>query len=114
VVAGERRRKALNLLAKSGRIPADHPINCEVVDAAKAYEISLAENAMREQMHPADQHEAIEKLARDGMGEETIAAWLGTIPAVVRQRRKIRGALTEEHINANQNKLAKFVTVAAY
>ena len=52
-------------------------------------EISLAENEMREQMHPADQFDAFKKLADEGKGEEEIAARFGTTPRVVQQRLKL-------------------------
>ena len=52
-------------------------------------EISLAENEMREAMHPADQFEAFKKLADDGKGEEEIAARFGVTPHIVRQRLKL-------------------------
>src|SRR5579871_5989939 len=59
VVAGGRRLMALQQLAESGRIKADYAVPCQVVaDDADATEISLAENAVRENMHPADEFEA--------------------------------------------------------
>ena len=54
-----------------------------------ATEISLAENEMREAMHPADQFEAFKKLADEGKGEEDIAARFGVTPQIVRQRLKL-------------------------
>ncbi|MGA8499752.1 MAG: ParB/Srx family N-terminal domain-containing protein, partial [Xanthobacteraceae bacterium] len=77
VVAGGRRFAALKLLAKQKKIAADHPVSCEVRDGEDATEISLAENEMREAMHPADQFEAFRKLADEGKGPEEIAARLG-------------------------------------
>jgi ParB family chromosome partitioning protein len=53
VIAAGRRLAALQLLVKNGALPADHPVKCEVLaDKANALELSLAENAVREQMHP--------------------------------------------------------------
>jgi ParB family chromosome partitioning protein len=89
VVAGGRRLAALRLLAKQKKIAPDHPVDCEVRDGAIAVEISLAENEMREAMHPADQFEAFRKLADEGKGEEDIAARFGVTPHVVRQRLKL-------------------------
>jgi ParB-like nuclease domain len=68
VVAGGRRLAALQLLAKRKKIAPDHPVMCEIRDGAIAVEISLAENEMREAMHPADQFEAFKKLAGRGQG----------------------------------------------
>jgi ParB family transcriptional regulator, chromosome partitioning protein len=90
VVAGGRRFDALKLLAKQKKIAPDHPVACEVRgNANDATEISLAENEMREAMHPADQFEAFKTLADDGRGEEEIAARFGVTPQVVRQRLKL-------------------------
>ena len=51
--------------------------------ATDATEISLAENEMREAMHPADQFEAFKKLADEGKGPEEIAARFGITPQIV-------------------------------
>lgn len=67
VVAGGRRLKALQRLAKSGDISATYEVSCRVTEAEDASEISLAENVMREDMHPADQFEAFRNLADNGM-----------------------------------------------
>ena len=89
VVAGGRRYEALKLLAKQKKIAPDHAVPCEVRDGDDATEISLAENELREAMHPADQFDAFKKLADDGKGEEDIAARFGVTPHVVRQRLKL-------------------------
>ena len=89
VVAGGRRFDALKLLAKQKKIAPDYPVPCDVRDGTNATEISLAENEMREAMHPADQFEAFKKLADEGRGEEEIAARFGVTPQVVRQRLKL-------------------------
>src|SRR5580704_15380243 len=68
VVAGHRRLRALQLLAKQKHLPADHPVNCQPVsDDADATEISLVENVQREQMHPADECDAFKALIDGGM-----------------------------------------------
>ena len=55
-----------------------------------ATEISLAENAIRTDMHPADQYEAFAKLHdEEGKSAEDIAARFGVTAAVVRQRLKL-------------------------
>jgi ParB family transcriptional regulator, chromosome partitioning protein len=65
VVAGGRRLSALRLLADAGKIEADYGVPCHVLDgAADATEISLAENSVREAMHPADEFEAFRTLVR--------------------------------------------------
>ena len=80
---------ALQWLAKRKKIAGDFPVPCEVREANDATEISLAENEMREAMHPADQFEAFKKLADENKGEEEIAARFSVPPHVVRQRLKL-------------------------
>ena len=53
VVAGGRRLKALRQLAKAGDIPAAFAVPCRIAKAGNETELSLAENVMREDMHPA-------------------------------------------------------------
>ena len=65
VTAGERRRKALRLLAKRKRIKKTEPIPCFVKADGNPAEISLAENVIRASLHPADQFEAFQGL-KDG------------------------------------------------
>lgn len=90
VNAGEGRRLAQLLRAKRKEIKADEPIRCILDTEHNGTELSLAENAVRCAMHPADQYEAFVKLHReDGMGPEDIAARFGVTAAVVRQRLKL-------------------------
>ena len=77
VVAGGRRLKALQRLAKAGDIEHTCDVPCRITEAADASEISLAENVMREDMHPADQFEAFRDLADKGMPATDIAARFG-------------------------------------
>jgi ParB family transcriptional regulator, chromosome partitioning protein len=90
VNAGEGRRLAQLLRAKRKEIKADEPILCILDTEHSATEISLAENAIRTDMHPADQYEAFAKLhGEEGMSAEDIAARFGVTAAVVRQRLKL-------------------------
>ncbi len=89
VIAGGRRLAALQLLAKQKKIAGDFPVPCDVRDTDDAIEVSLAENEMREAMHPADQFEAFKKLADENKGPEVIAAHFGVTPRVVEQRLKL-------------------------
>jgi ParB family chromosome partitioning protein len=90
VVAGSRRLQALQQLAESGRIEADYAVPCQVVaDDADATEISLAENAVRENMHPADEFEAFRNLSDKGMPAADVAARFGVTEAVVSKRLKL-------------------------
>ncbi len=89
VEAGGRRLKALQLLASEGKMPNDWPVPCKVVSVEQAAEISLAENQLREQMHPADQFTAIKALVDSGLDEAEVAARFGVTRLFVRQRMKL-------------------------
>src|SRR5450830_1023654 len=89
VVAGDRRLTALKLLAKKKRIVADYEVPCLLVLDASARTVSLAENLLREQMHPADQFEAFAALVKEGRPIEDIAADFGVSPLVVQRRLKL-------------------------
>ena len=66
------------------------PVPCQVIDgAADAAEISLAENVMREAMHPADEFEAFRDLADKGLPAADIAARFGVTETVVSKRLKL-------------------------
>jgi ParB family chromosome partitioning protein len=90
VVAGGRRLMALQQLAEAGTIEADYAVPCQLVaDDADATEISLAENAVRENMHPADEFEAFRDLSDKGMPAADVAARFGVTEAVVSKRLKL-------------------------
>lgn len=89
VVAGGRRLAALKLLVEQKRINKDADIPCHILNTEDAGEISLAENTLREPMHPADQFEAFYDFTQRGKGVEDIAARFGVSVAVVRQRLKL-------------------------
>lgn len=91
VVAGGRRLRALRLLAERRQLAKDTPIPCLVLaEGDDPSEISLAENAMREAMHPDDQCDAFRRLIEEsGLSVEDVAARFGVTPAVVRQRLKL-------------------------
>ncbi|KOF53602.1 chromosome partitioning protein ParB [Achromobacter sp. DMS1] len=89
VVAGDRRLTAMKLLAKKKRIAADYEVPCLLVPDASARTVSLAENLLREQMHPADQFEAFAALVKEGRPIEDIAADFGVSPLVVQRRLKL-------------------------
>ena len=93
VIAGGRRLAAMKMLAKRKAMAKSAPVPCLVQAAGEAEELSLAENVVREQLHPADQFEAFQRLhVEHGMGAEEIAARFGVTPAVVRQRLRLGAA----------------------
>lgn len=87
IPAGGRRFRALELLVKQKRLAKNAPIPC-IIRAANddilAEDDSLAENAMREALHPLDQFRAMEAMASKGEDVEAIAANFFVTPAVVR------------------------------
>jgi ParB family transcriptional regulator, chromosome partitioning protein len=89
VVAGGRRLAALKLLAKRKALAKDAPVPCHIISPDDATEISLAENEMRQAMHPADQFEAFKALIDSGQGIEDVAARFGVTPTTVKQRMKL-------------------------
>jgi ParB family chromosome partitioning protein len=92
VPAGGRRFAALQLLAKQKRLSKTVRVPCIVRTDGIAEEDSLAENTMREALHPLDQFRAFQTLREHGLGEEEIAARFFVTPAVVRQRLKLASA----------------------
>ena len=96
IIAGGRRLAALNELATDGTIPEDHPIACNVIHNGTAdTEISLAENAVRSHMHPADQVEAFCALANAGSSPAHIAARFGVSERTVERRLRLGSAAPE-------------------
>ncbi len=89
VVAGGRRLAALQLLAAQGRIEASFAVPCQVRDGDDAAELSLAENVLREPMHPADEFEAFRALVDGGMAEADVAARFGVTESVVNKRLRL-------------------------
>ena len=89
VIAGGRRLRALQHLAKNKTIGADYEVRCEVRKPGEASEISTAENVVREAMNPADQLDAFKALIDAGQCVEEVAARFGVSPAVVTQRLKL-------------------------
>ena len=73
---------ALQLLAKQKRIAKSTAIPCRVLgtDSVDASEASLAENIVRQDMHPADQFEAFHGLHQGGIGIADIGVRLVVFP----------------------------------
>ncbi|MEP7352507.1 MAG: ParB N-terminal domain-containing protein [Acidobacteriota bacterium] len=89
VVAGGRRLLALQKLAKAGDIEPNFEVPCRITEAKDASEISLAENVVRENMHPADEFEAFRNLVDNGMPTEDVGARFGRTKTFVEQRLKL-------------------------
>ena len=89
VVAGGRRLAAMKRLAKEKLLAKSFPVPCRVLEGEDATEISLAENQIRQAMHPADQFDAFKALSDGGMGTAEIAARFGVPERMVEQRLKL-------------------------
>ncbi len=90
VVAGGQRLKALLQLAKEGDIKPDYRVPCKIAEGEiDAAELSLAENVMRDDMHPADRFEAFRDLVDKGHSTADIAARFGVSEKHVRQLLKL-------------------------
>lgn len=90
VIAGARRVSALQALQKEGKLPKDHKARCQIADDRNAAELSLAENVIREAMHPADEFEAFNRLAtKDKLPASKIAERFGVPEKHVQQRMRL-------------------------
>lgn len=88
VIAGKRRLAALNKLAEEGKIANDFIVSCQLAEGNPA-ELSLAENTVREQMHPADEFEAFRDLIDAGETIPAVAERFGIEQRVVQKRLKL-------------------------
>ncbi len=90
VVAGKLRLGALRLLRERGQLPGGlEAPPCRVVDNERATSASLAENIVRQAMHPADEFLAFQRLVDAGRSIEEIAQEFGVIPLLVQRRLKL-------------------------
>jgi len=92
VSAGGRRLAALKLLVKQRRLAKNAPIPCIVKTEGIEEEDSLAENTMREALHPLDQFRTFKNLQELGLSVDEIAARFFIGAQVVRQRLKLAAA----------------------
>lgn len=89
VAAGGRRREALKLLVKRGKIDADYRVPCIVVKAEDATAASLMENIGRVRMHPASEFAAFKKMVDEGESVEDVAAVFGVDVVFVKRQLKL-------------------------
>jgi ParB family chromosome partitioning protein len=89
VNAGGRRLAALKLLVKQKRLAKNASVPCIVKTGGIEEEDSLAENTMREALHPLDQFRAFKNLQDAGLSIDEIAARFFVGAQVVRQRLKL-------------------------
>lgn len=89
VVGGQRRLRALLSLSNHEEIGPDEEILCRVKADREAAEASLAENTVREAMHPADEFQAFHRLVSEGRSIEEVALRFGVSPLLVKRRLKL-------------------------
>jgi ParB family transcriptional regulator, chromosome partitioning protein len=77
VVAGQRRFIALQQLKQENLISQNLSIPCLVIEEKDALEASIAENSIREEMHPIDEYIAFKDLAEKGFTIGAIATKFG-------------------------------------
>lgn len=97
IFAGGRRLRALNILAKDGKIAKDHPVPVLVVEASdsEVAETSLAENFIRLRMTPTDECTAfLHFLGRDG-DVEAVARRFGQTRKFVEGRLRLANLAPE-------------------
>ena len=92
VSAGGRRLAALKSLVRQKRLAKNAPVPCIVKTGGIEEEDSLAENTMREALHPLDQFRAFKNLQDQGVTIDEIAARFFVGAPVVRQRLKLAAA----------------------
>ncbi len=91
VDAGDRRRQALKLLAKTGFIPKDHPVACNIIAREAGREVSLIENVHRIAMDAMDEVDAFSALIADGSTPAEVAQRFGVTQRHVDQRLALSG-----------------------
>lgn len=89
VIAGGRRLEALRQLQAEGKLPGGYAAPCQIADPEQAMEMSLAENVVRQAMHPADQYETWAALADAGNTTAKIAERFGVEESLVLKRLKL-------------------------
>lgn len=92
VQAGGRRLRALQLLAKQGRIAKDSLVPCLIKSGGLAEDDSLAENADREALHPLDLFRAFAQLREKGLSLDDIAAAYRVTTTYVKQLLRLDSA----------------------
>ncbi|OLP04651.1 ParB/RepB/Spo0J family partition protein [Rhodoferax antarcticus] len=115
VEAGGRRLRALQMLTATGALFADFPVECKLIDADSAIEVSLTENISQEGMHPADEFDAYHAMFQKGVTAAAIANKFGVTELHVQRRLKMAGIAAElfSLYRANELTLDQLMALAA-
>lgn len=91
VIAGEQRLQAVLNLIGLGQLPETTGLICRIIECSdqEASEVSLSENVVRQQLNPADEFEAFQKLAAGGKTPAEIAHKFGVGESTVAKRLKL-------------------------
>lgn len=89
VINGGRRLAALKELVNEGRISGLFLVMCQITKRVDLKELSLAENTVREAMHPADEAEAFAELVENGESVYAIADRFGIMHQHVEKRLRL-------------------------
>lgn len=97
VEAGQRRHQAMQQLVKADKLPAEYAVPCKVLDTGirASTEASLAENVIRQDMHPADEFDAFKELVDKSESIGEVAARFGKTEIYVKQRLKLANVAPE-------------------
>lgn len=88
VIGGKRRLMALSLLRNEKHIEDDYPVPVRVAESVSTA-LSLAENVLRESMHPVDECDAYLAMKNEGQTVESISVQFGVTARYVNQRLKL-------------------------
>ena len=86
MIAGGRRLLALQDLLSDGVLAKQHTVRCMVIELGNAKELSLIENYVRKQMHPAQEYGLFAELFKTGENLKEIAERFGCDVKTVKQR----------------------------
>ena len=98
IVAGARRWRAVELLIKAGRAPADYPMPAVVrpLDDKTVLRLSLVENIQRQDLNPMEEADRIALMVKSGITVDQIAADIGKTDRWVEKRLALTKKLTND------------------
>lgn len=109
IIAGERRYRALKILAGQGVIANDYDVPVDIrADLSKDETLRLAtvENVQRENLSPLEEARAFAKLIRKGDSLAEIAAQTGLTERTIKRRCALNGLCDEARDALNENRLS--------
>lgn len=98
IISGERRFRALSLLAERGVITADHEVPVEIrsgLSKDDTLRLATVENLQREDLPPLDQAAALASLLRKGVTLDDLVAKTGLSATTIKRRLALNGLCEE-------------------